>query len=152
MAREHQAHPTHRNSSQTSPAYRYIKKSLLRLSFYVLIACAAYYSIKYLLNPRDNFIVIINNRDENLSGPLSIRLHHNDKTFWTVPYPTGVGGRRARAYLIPHAIFDGNLTLESSDSNYSCEINPKGRYQNTIFIAVTDHGCACSININKISE
>lgn len=150
MVQDHQAHPTHGSSFQTSTAYRYIKRSLLRLSFYVLIACVSYHSIRYMLNPRDNFVVIVNNRHEGLSAPLLIRLQEGEKTFWTVSCSTGLNGRSARAYLIPHPIFNGNLTLESSDANYSCEISPNGRHRNTIFIAITDHECAC--NINKISE
>jgi hypothetical protein len=146
MAQDHQAQPTPGNDSQPSTANRYIKEIFLRLAFYSLIACAAYYSVKHFLNPQDNFVVIINNRNEGLSAPLVIRLQEGDDTFWTVSCSTGINGGRARAYLIPHPIFHGNLILESIDANYSCKISPNGRHRNTIFISLDDHECACSIN------
>ena len=124
---------------------RIVKRIVVAVFVCVLVVYALDYALDRVLNPKDNYVVIINSSGRGLD-PISLRLQKGEKVYWTFSEDFGLMDGKARAYLLPSAVFGGDLVLESGDMHHSCEIGPHRRHQNTIFMTVTDHDCTCVIN------
>lgn len=145
MEREGESPIPQDTAPSNSALSTYLKKSARTLLICIAIASVTIYVIKRQFNPHDNFVVIVNNTDEGI-GPLSLQLREDGDTHWAVSYDTGVGSGHARAYLIPHAILSETLILRTGAKRYSCEMRPRGRYGNTIFVTLSDDHCTCVVN------